>query len=76
MGCLPLERTRNFMGGNECMQSRNIVAMAFNARLTSLVGELNKEMPGIIVVLSNPYPILMQIVQKPSSYGKFCFYII
>ncbi|KAF7146139.1 hypothetical protein RHSIM_Rhsim04G0048600 [Rhododendron simsii] len=69
MGCLPLERTTNFMGGNECMQSYNIVAMAFNARLTSLVGELNKEMPGIGVVLSNPYPILMQIVQKPSSYG-------
>ncbi|KAH7842390.1 hypothetical protein Vadar_004774 [Vaccinium darrowii] len=69
MGCLPLERTTNFMGGNECMQTYNIVATAFNDKLRSLVGKLNEEMPGIRVVLSNPYPILMQMVQKPSAYG-------
>ena len=76
MGCLPLERTTNFMGGRECVESYNIVAMSFNDKLKGLVEELNKELPGATVVLSNPYPIVMQIIQKPSSYGKFslsCF---
>uniref|UniRef100_A0A5B6YHB7 GDSL esterase/lipase n=1 Tax=Davidia involucrata TaxID=16924 RepID=A0A5B6YHB7_DAVIN len=70
MGCLPLERTTNFMGGNECLESYNIVAMAFNDKLGSLVVKLNKELPGIRLVLSNPYYILHQIIRKPSSYGK------
>ncbi|GFY91081.1 Li-tolerant lipase 1 [Actinidia rufa] len=69
MGCLPLERTTNFMGGSECVESYNNVAMSFNDKLKGLVEELNKELPGARVVLSNPYPIMMQIVQKPSSYG-------
>ncbi|PSR95297.1 GDSL esterase/lipase [Actinidia chinensis var. chinensis] len=69
MGCLPLERTTNFMGGSECVESYNNVAMSFNDKLKGLVEELNKELPGARVVLSNPYPIVMQIVQKPSSYG-------
>ncbi|CAL5394000.1 unnamed protein product [Camellia sinensis] len=30
MGCLPLERTTNVKGGNECVQSYNVVAMNFN----------------------------------------------
>ncbi|KAF7146236.1 hypothetical protein RHSIM_Rhsim04G0083000 [Rhododendron simsii] len=44
MGCLPLERTTNFMGGKECMQSYNIVATAFNARLTSSVASSSPEL--------------------------------
>ncbi|XP_059661940.1 GDSL esterase/lipase At2g04570-like [Cornus florida] len=69
MGCLPLERTTNFMNGYECMESYNTVALAFNDKLKGLVGKLNKGLPGIRVVLSNPYQILLQIIQKPSSYG-------
>ncbi|KAL6975656.1 hypothetical protein U1Q18_024451 [Sarracenia purpurea var. burkii] len=72
MGCLPLERTTNFMGGNQCVETYNVVAVAFNNKLTGLVAELNKELPGIRMVFSNPYPILMQIVRKPSAYGNFC----
>ncbi|XP_058210586.1 GDSL esterase/lipase At2g04570-like [Rhododendron vialii] len=48
MGCLPLERTTNFMGGNECMQSYNIVAMAFNARLTSSVASSSPELSRLL----------------------------
>ncbi|XAR68137.1 Triacylglycerol lipase [Bertholletia excelsa] len=69
MGCLPLERATNFMEGNECVDSYNMLATAFNEKLGRLVGELNKELPGIKVVFSNPYPILKQIVRKPSKYG-------
>ncbi|GMP66675.1 hypothetical protein CsSME_00026939 [Camellia sinensis var. sinensis] len=69
MGCLPLERTTNFQDGNKCMKSYNTVAMAFNNKLNGLVVELNKELSGIKVVMSNPYYILLQIIKKPSLYG-------
>ncbi|KAI8005750.1 GDSL esterase/lipase [Camellia lanceoleosa] len=69
MGCLPLERTTNFQDRSKCMQSYNIVAMSFNAKLNGLVVEMNKKLPGIKVVMSNPYYILLQMIKKPSLYG-------
>ncbi|CAL5403396.1 unnamed protein product [Camellia sinensis] len=69
MGCLPLERTTNFQGGHNCTTSYNTVAMAFNDKLNGLVVELNNELPGMKVVMSCPYCILLQIIKKPSFYG-------
>ncbi|CAN4103685.1 unnamed protein product [Withania somnifera] len=69
MGCMPLERTRNIGDGNECMESYNIVAVNFNDKLSGLVMELNKELSGIQVVLSNPYEPMLQMIKNPSSYG-------
>ncbi|KAG5545698.1 hypothetical protein RHGRI_017995 [Rhododendron griersonianum] len=70
MGCLPLERTTNFREGNECLESYNVVSMQFNGKLKGLVGELNKELQGIKLVFSNPFYVFMQIVRRPSKYGK------
>lgn len=71
MGCLPLERTTNFFGGNgdQCIKYYNIVALNFNGKLNRLVQKLNGELSGIRVVFSNPYNILLQIIQKPSAFG-------
>ncbi|KAK2979029.1 hypothetical protein RJ640_013663 [Escallonia rubra] len=71
MGCLPLERTTSLLGGNgdRCVESYNTVSLNFNGKLSGLVTKLNKELPGIKVVFSNPYFILRQIVQKPSLFG-------
>ncbi|KAF3443372.1 hypothetical protein FNV43_RR13054 [Rhamnella rubrinervis] len=69
MGCLPLERTTNFMGGNECMDKYNIVALEFNGKLKNLATNLNNELPGISLVFSDPYYIFMQIIRSPSQYG-------
>ncbi|XP_047334799.1 GDSL esterase/lipase At2g04570-like [Impatiens glandulifera] len=69
MGCLPLERTANFMSGSKCRESYNEVARDFNDKLGLLVENLNKQLDGIKVVLSNPYPILMELIDRPSSYG-------
>lgn len=73
MGCMPLERAQNFVNGNGCMETYNIVAMSFNTKLYNLVRQLNKEIPGLKLVFSNPYYILLQIIQNPSAYGKFFF---
>ncbi|XP_057784809.1 GDSL esterase/lipase At2g04570-like [Salvia miltiorrhiza] len=69
MGCMPLERAQNLQNGNECMETYNIVAMSFNQKLYDLTRELNKEIPGLKLVFSNPYFVLLQLIQKPSSYG-------
>ncbi|KAL0362149.1 UNVERIFIED_CONTAM: GDSL esterase/lipase [Sesamum calycinum] len=52
MGCLPLERTTNYVNGNgdKCMDGYNDVALHFNAKLGDLVKKMNDEMLGIRVV--------------------------
>lgn len=74
MGCLPLERTTNFFGGNGngCKENYNTVALNFNGKLNGLVKKLNGELRGVKTVFSNPYRTLEQIVRKPSAFGKFC----
>ncbi|EEF33433.1 GDSL esterase/lipase At2g04570 [Ricinus communis] len=69
MGCMPLERSTNIMGGNECVERYNNVALEFNGKLNSLATKLNKELPGIKLVFSNPYYIFLHIIKNPSSYG-------
>ncbi|KAL3509967.1 hypothetical protein ACH5RR_029368 [Cinchona calisaya] len=68
MGCMPLERTTN-INGDRCVQSYNIVAISFNTKLKDLVTDLNKQLPRIQLVLSNPYYIVLNIIRRPSLYG-------
>ncbi|CAI9090134.1 OLC1v1024836C2 [Oldenlandia corymbosa var. corymbosa] len=77
MGCLPLERTTNYFGGNGdvCMESYNNVALSFNAKLGVLVKKLNGELPGAKVVLSNPYFAFLQIIKKPSAFGSISLHV-
>ncbi|KAF2284855.1 hypothetical protein GH714_031301 [Hevea brasiliensis] len=70
MGCMPLERTTNMMNGNECVESYNIVAMDFNGKLYNLVNKLNKELPGVQLIFSNPYYVFLHIIRNPASYGE------
>lgn len=70
MGCLPLERTTNFAGGNDCVSNYNNIALEFNDKLNKLTTKLKKDLPGIRLVFSNPYDILLSIVKKPAQYGK------
>lgn len=70
MGCLPLERTRNFIGRNECVERYNTVALEFNGKLENLTSTLHRGLPGISLVFSNPYHPLLNIIRHPSSFGK------
>ncbi|XP_022727893.1 GDSL esterase/lipase At2g04570-like [Durio zibethinus] len=70
MGCMPLERTRNLLGGNDqCLDSLNNVAAEFNVKLNDLVIKQNKEFHGMDMVFSDPYGILLEIIRKPAVYG-------
>ncbi|GMY31130.1 GDSL esterase/lipase At4g26790 [Fagus crenata] len=70
MGCLPLERTTNILSGGVCKKERNAVAKDFNEKLKGLTADLNKQLPGIRLVLSNPYDILLEMIQNPEFFGK------
>ncbi|TXG67476.1 hypothetical protein EZV62_008751 [Acer yangbiense] len=69
MGCLPLERTTNMFNGSDCVEEYNDVAKDFNGQLQGMVMKLNKELPGIQLVLSNPYDILLDTIQDPNKFG-------
>ncbi|XP_030931100.1 GDSL esterase/lipase At2g42990-like [Quercus lobata] len=69
MGCLPLERTINILGQNECVEKFNNVALEFNGKLNGLVTRLNMELPGLRLLSADVYKILDQIIKKPSLYG-------
>ncbi|KAJ1389011.1 SGNH hydrolase superfamily [Sesbania bispinosa] len=72
MGCLPLERTTNIMGGNECVSNYNNIALEFNDKLKNLTTKLNQELPGSTIVFSNPYYIMLHIIRKPELYVACC----
>ncbi|KAL9255288.1 GDSL esterase/lipase-like protein [Drosera capensis] len=69
MGCLPLERTTNIIGGNACISKYNNVAKQFNSKLEVLVNQLNGDLPDAKVLFSNPYGILLRMIRRPSLYG-------
>ncbi|KAK6934509.1 GDSL lipase/esterase [Dillenia turbinata] len=69
MGCLPLERTTDIFFGSVCVEEYNDVAHDFNEKLKALVEQLNKQLPGIRLVLSNPYDLLLEMIQNPESFG-------
>lgn len=76
IGCLPLERSRNLFEGSGCNEDYNKVARDFNEKLSRLTEKLNKELPGIKLVFSNPYDLFFEMMMKPSQFGKFfCLYI-
>ncbi|AES99794.1 putative triacylglycerol lipase [Medicago truncatula] len=69
MGCLPLERTTNFMGQNGCVANFNNIALEFNDKLKNITTKLNQELPDMKLVFSNPYYIMLHIIKKPDLYG-------
>lgn len=75
MGCLPLERTTNIVGGNACVSRYNVIALEFNDKLKNLTTRLNQELPGIKLVFSNPYYIMLHIIRNPDLYGMLQLYM-
>ncbi|VVA25608.1 PREDICTED: GDSL [Prunus dulcis] len=69
MGCLPLERTTNILSGSDCIEEYNDVARIFNEKLQGLIEKLSKKLVRIQLVLSNPYDILLEIIQNPATFG-------
>nr|XP_010913402.1 GDSL esterase/lipase At4g26790 [Elaeis guineensis] len=71
IGCVPLERSMNFMAGGSCVKEYNKVARDFNAKLQAMIDELCATLPGIQVKLARVYDFFVYVVRYRFLYGKF-----
>lgn len=75
VGCLPAERTGNFMDSFNCNEEYNNAALEFNRKAKIFVAKLNTELPGIRVVYAEIYDFVSEIITKPSEFGKYWSYL-
>ncbi|KAL6186073.1 hypothetical protein ACLB2K_042195 [Fragaria x ananassa] len=70
IGCIPFEREVNLVADPDmCAEFPNQLARLFNAKLRTLVTELNKNLPGARFVYANAYSIVEDIIDNYISYG-------
>uniref|UniRef100_A0A1D1XZ97 GDSL esterase/lipase At2g42990 n=1 Tax=Anthurium amnicola TaxID=1678845 RepID=A0A1D1XZ97_9ARAE len=69
IGCLPLERTMNVVGGRGCNEEHNEAARRFDAKLDALFLRLMAELRGFRIVHSKVYDLFLDIYRNPSFYG-------
>ncbi|KAK8622945.1 hypothetical protein V6N13_117842 [Hibiscus sabdariffa] len=58
--------------GTACIEEYNNVAKDFNVNLQRSITELNQELGGIQIVMSNPYDKLLEMIQNPTQFCKAC----
>lgn len=59
------------MDHHGCVKGYNNLALEFNGKLKGLIAKLNKELPELKLVFADVYNIFLQIITRPSIYGKF-----
>ncbi|WOK95104.1 GDSL esterase/lipase [Canna indica] len=69
IGCLPLERTVNVIGGGGCNEKLNEAARSFNAKLQALIGQLNASLPRLKLSYTPVDGHVLDILNNPSAYG-------
>ncbi|XP_065622107.1 GDSL esterase/lipase EXL3 [Quercus suber] len=69
IGCVPSQRT--VAGGlhRQCGEGHNQLAMLFNAKLTTLLDSLNKDMPDSRMVYLDIYNPLLDLIEYPEKNG-------
>ncbi|XP_058743603.1 GDSL esterase/lipase APG-like [Vicia villosa] len=69
LGCLPA--TRTLFGHHEkgCVERINTDAQGFNKKMNSTASNLQKQLPGLKIVVFDIYKPLYDLVQKPSNFG-------
>lgn len=69
LGCLPAART--LFGAHEegCVSRLNTDAQAFNKKISSAATNLQKQLPGLKIVVFDIFKPLNDVVQSPSNYG-------
>ncbi|XP_004296240.1 PREDICTED: GDSL esterase/lipase At4g16230-like [Fragaria vesca subsp. vesca] len=70
IGCIPYQREVNRVADpDSCAAFPNQLARSFNAKLRTLVTELNKNLPGAKFVYADVYSIVEDIIDNYKSYG-------
>ncbi|KAI5422789.1 hypothetical protein KIW84_045992, partial [Lathyrus oleraceus] len=69
LGCLPAARTLFGHHENGCVSRINTDAQGFNKKINSAASNLQKQLPGLKVVIFDIYKPLYDLVQSPSNFG-------
>ncbi|RDX81415.1 GDSL esterase/lipase APG, partial [Mucuna pruriens] len=69
LGCLPAARTLFGFHENGCVSRINNDAQGFNKKIKSAAANLQKQLPGLKIVVFDIYKPLYDLVQSPSKFG-------
>ncbi|XP_061338830.1 GDSL esterase/lipase APG-like [Gastrolobium bilobum] len=69
LGCLPAARTLFGFHENGCVSRINTDAQGFNKKINSAATNLQKQLPGLKIVVFDIFKPLYDLVQSPSKFG-------
>ncbi|TKY48228.1 GDSL esterase/lipase APG [Spatholobus suberectus] len=69
LGCLPAARTLFGFHKNGCVSRINNDAQGFNKKIKSAAANLQKQLPGLKIVIFDIYKPLFDLVLSPSKFG-------
>ncbi|XP_010548387.1 PREDICTED: GDSL esterase/lipase At2g23540 [Tarenaya hassleriana] len=69
IGCIPYQKTINQMDKEECVDLANKLANQYNARLKSMLEDLNKNLHDATFVHANVYDLVMELITNYKKYG-------
>ncbi|KAK3416134.1 hypothetical protein EUGRSUZ_H01970 [Eucalyptus grandis] len=69
IGCIPYQKTINQLNPDECVDLPNKLAKQYNGRLTDLLAELTKTLPGATFVHANVYDMVLEVITNYDKYG-------
>ncbi|CAJ2661156.1 unnamed protein product [Trifolium pratense] len=69
LGCLPATRTLFGFHEKGCVTRINNDAQGFNKKMNSTAAKLQKQLPGLKIVVFNIFKPLYDLVQSPSNFG-------
>ncbi|KAK4776865.1 hypothetical protein SAY86_005553 [Trapa natans] len=68
LGCIPSQRMKSTTGG--CLKKVNQWVLEFNAQVQNLTTSLGRQLPKSQVVFADTYNAVLDLITKPSTYGK------
>ncbi|KAF3450664.1 hypothetical protein FNV43_RR06753 [Rhamnella rubrinervis] len=69
LGCLPAARTLFGYHESGCVSRINTDAQGFNKKISSAAASLQKQLPGLTIVVFDIFKPLYDVVNSPSKYG-------
>ncbi|KAG0580985.1 hypothetical protein KC19_4G215700 [Ceratodon purpureus] len=69
LGCVPAQITLHGHGNQGCVKYLNDVAAHFNTRITLMLADMKKTMPGSRLILIDIYSPIYNAFQNPQKYG-------
>ncbi|KAK9105944.1 hypothetical protein Scep_022788 [Stephania cephalantha] len=68
LGCIPSQRAKSKQGG--CLLRVNQWVSQFNAQVQKLLLALNPGLPGTEFTFADTYPVVLDLIMNPHSYGN------